>query len=254
EAQRRVDVVLGHGVGPGDVAPHRLAEQLQAGVLERDRHLASRFVEGLPLDGRGSLPRHDQSGHDPGERRLARPVGADHQYALTDGYVEVDVLEGAVRPRRAPRIHVTHAAQLDHAGSLPAGTATPPAGASPADTWPALTLSRTSARAASSRRWVTCRTVTPCSLTTRTKRSATCRRPAGSSMLVDSSETSRAGRRARAAAMARRWSCPPDRVAVSSSSMPSSPTRTSRALTSTARAAAAFIPQVMSSCSRMPRT
>ena len=116
-----------------------------------------------------------------------------------------------------------------------------------------------SATLISSARWVACTTVGPPSDGRRRSSESSRSRPDGSSIAVDSSEISSAGRRASAAATASRWSCPPDRVLVSRSPKPASPTDASIASTSTAfgpapEAEPTGSPQTTSSRTRTPST
>ena len=90
-----------------------------------------------------------------------------------------------------------------------------------------------SARAASAGSCVTCTTAVPAWAGREARRSRISARPAASSIDVDSSEMSRAGRLAMAAAMARRCNCPPDSDSVLAGARPARPTEPRSASTST---------------------
>src|SRR5439155_18357011 len=210
------------GVDPeADVLGDRRSQQLQAGVLEGHGGLAGAGVEDLPVEGGPALAGLQQTCEDPGQGGLAGPVVAHDEQAFTVFDAQLDLDESPVGPRRARGVDVTDVVETDHQ----AGTASPSTSSGlPSTTrWPSSRTTTTSARAASSRRWVTCTTAVPRSGRLRST-SMTRRRPSGSSMVVDSSEMSRAGPRARAAAMARRCSSPPESVAVSRAAKPPRPT------------------------------
>src|SRR5205807_2573940 len=65
------------------------------------------------------LHRGQQSGHDPGQGRLARPVGPEHQQALAGTDREVDAPQGPPGPRGTGGVDVPHVLEPDH-GAAPA--------------------------------------------------------------------------------------------------------------------------------------
>ena len=166
----------------------------------------------------------------------------DHEHGLAAVDAQVHVGERAVRPRRVARVHVADVAQDEQrlaarrrrdrgrrsgVGDRRGGTGT---------TRPRLERDRPIGGRALRR---AVRHVHDGDVVVASRASAAARRvargPRASTIAVDSSEISSCGRRASAAATARRCSSPPDSVDVSRSANARSPTRSSSASTSTRR-------------------
>lgn len=100
------------------------AHQLQPGGLEGQGDRPDLFVGGPATEQAAAGGRCRQSGHDPGQRGLARAVAAVDQQAvaLLDG--EADVAQCGLGPRSAAGVLVSNTGQFQHRRGGPAGAVT----------------------------------------------------------------------------------------------------------------------------------